>query len=97
MKSMAVVTVAAAAKAGAQSVECRYLTGAASGVVSYCSATPTKAMPTNISQGLPTYDEQRRRHRTAERSSIAVEQASSRDSPSLVKLNYRWVKCEVTR
>ena len=26
-----------------------------------------------------------------------VEQASSRESPSLVKLNYRSVKCEVTR
>ena len=26
----------------------------------------------------------------------AVEQASSRESPSSVKLNYRWVKCEVT-
>ena len=36
---------------------------------------------------------QRRRRWTAERSSIAVEQASSRESPSLVKLNYRWVKC----
>jgi len=47
MKSMAAVTVAAAATDGAQSVECRYLTGAASGVISYCSATPTKAMPTN--------------------------------------------------
>ena len=33
---------------------------------------------------------QRRWRRTAERSSIAVEQASSRESPSLVKLNYRW-------
>jgi len=26
-----------------------------------------------------------------------VEQASLRESPSSVKLNYRWVKCEVTR
>jgi len=47
MKSMAAVTVAAAATAGAQSVECRYLTGASSGVISYCLATPTKALPTN--------------------------------------------------
>jgi len=28
---------------------------------------------------------------------LAVEQAFSRESPSSVKLNYRWVKCEVTR
>ena len=27
----------------------------------------------------------------------AVEQASLQESPSSVKLNYRWVKCEVTR
>jgi len=47
MKSVAAVTVAAAATARAQSVEYRYLTGAASGVIRDCSSTPTKAMPTN--------------------------------------------------